>query len=63
MSCHENEMIAEGLMDEFYEDIEGACNWMIMQGADAGFIAACNEVQLLDNFVAMSMDMMADGPL
>ena len=64
MSCLHNDMIMEGLADEFFDDVPGAVSWMRKNGASALDIGKIinDENALCDMFVNMSMDMMPDGP-
>ena len=64
MSCLHNDMIMEGLADEFFDDVPAAVSWMRKNGASALDIGkiANDESALCDMFVNMSIDMMADGP-
>lgn len=60
MSNLNNDMIMEGLADEFFDDVSGSLVWM----RNNGFVVDHDlpEDVLCDQFVKLSMDMMADGP-
>jgi len=57
MSCHVNEIIAEGLMDEFYEDPFAAIKWL--EEVCNQDCCGLSEDQLVELFVNESMSMMA----
>ena len=65
MSNQVNDMIMEGLADEFFDDVPGAVSWMRKNGASALDVGKVinDEAALCEMFVNMSMDMMPDGPL
>lgn len=61
MSCHQNEIIIEGLADEFFDNPQAAVHWLEnVANVHTGGLA---EDELLDLFVQHSMDRMQDGPL
>ena len=64
MSNHVNEIIMEGLADEFFDDVPAAVSWMRKNGASALDVGKVinDENALCEMFVNMSMDMMPDGP-
>jgi len=63
MSNQVNDMIMEGLADEFFDDVPGAISWMRNNGASSQVDEMINDENgLMLLFVDMSMDMMPDGP-
>ena len=59
MSNQVNDMIMEGLADEFFDDVPGAVSWLSGLGKD---VSNKSESALLEMFVNVSMGMMPDGP-
>jgi hypothetical protein len=55
MSNHANELIMEGLADEFYDDQQQAIEWMVAHNAHLGGLT---EDEMCDLFVQMSLEMM-----
>ena len=63
MSCLHNDIIMEGLADEFFDDVPGAISWMRKNGGSSQVDQMINDENgLMLLFVDMSMDMMPDGP-
>lgn len=58
MSCLHNDMIMEGLADEFFDDVPGAVSWMRKNGASALDIGKIinDENALCEMFVEMGME-------
>lgn len=52
MSNIANDLIMEGLGDEFYDDPQRCIEWMISQGAH---VEGLDEIDLCDLYVEMSM--------
>ena len=65
MSCLHNDMIMEGLADEFFDDVPAAVSWMRRNGASALEIGKIinDESALCEKFVEMGMDALAGKEL
>lgn len=61
MSCLHNDMIMEGLADEFFDDVPGAVSWMRKNGASALDVGKIinDENALCEMFVNMGMEALA----
>jgi len=60
MSNHVNEIIMEGLADEFFDDIPAAVKWL--EEVCEKNLHDMSEEEILELFVEESMNMMPDGP-
>ena len=58
MSCLHNDMIMEGLADEFFDDVPAAVSWMRKNGASAFDIGKIinDDNALCEMFVNMGME-------
>ena len=61
MSCLHNDMIMEGLADEFFDDVPAAVSWMRNNGASALDVGKIinDENALCEMFVNMGMEALA----
>lgn len=61
MSCLHNDMIMEGLADEFFDDVPAAVSWMRKNGASALDVGKIinDENALCEMFVNMGMEALA----
>ena len=60
MSNENNEVIIEGLADEFFDDVPGAVKWL--EDVCEKNLHDLSEEEILEIFVDESMLLMADGP-
>lgn len=56
MSNLANDLIMEGLADEFYDDTQRCIEWMLSQGAS---VDGLDEIDLCDQYVEMSLPFVA----